>query len=292
MPTLLRLKYFVDIVKEGSFSSAARKNNVAQTSVSQQIKELEKEYNCQLLNRKEQPIKPTSAGIVLLKSAQRVINDIDWLNLNMTAYLKNDSKLNISYTTIMDVKILNDILLNVDFDSSKIQIQKIKMNQAVEEVLNEKSDFVISYDSVFCGQDKIKTIPLKSGKYKIGVSKKHPLAKKKKVKISEVYQYPIVMINKNELGKSYDVMLERSQKIGLKPQIEYEVDNVDSEIFLIEQRNLIGFFPENYPESNLKYIPILDSPHCYQIVLAYKNTDENRIKANLIREIRFLNPKL
>lgn len=34
---------------------------------------------------------------------------------------------------------------------------------------------------------------------------------------------------------------------GYKPDFAVLSDNVDSELFMIEHRNLIGFFPEDYP---------------------------------------------
>lgn len=42
--SLVKLQYFVDVVDEGTFSKAALKNRIAQTSISQQIKELEQYY--------------------------------------------------------------------------------------------------------------------------------------------------------------------------------------------------------------------------------------------------------
>ena len=62
MLSLLKLKYFIDVVETGSFTKAGKKNHIAQTSVTQQIREIEKYFQCTLIDRSVLPVKPTSMG--------------------------------------------------------------------------------------------------------------------------------------------------------------------------------------------------------------------------------------
>ena len=46
-----RIAYFLAVVREGSFSAAAKNMYVSQTAISQQIASLEKEMGCALFHR-------------------------------------------------------------------------------------------------------------------------------------------------------------------------------------------------------------------------------------------------
>ncbi len=47
-----KIKYFIDLVESGNFTYTAQKNFVSQTTISQQIHSLEKEFGAQLIDRK------------------------------------------------------------------------------------------------------------------------------------------------------------------------------------------------------------------------------------------------
>ncbi|MBL7501979.1 LysR family transcriptional regulator [Frankia nepalensis] len=70
---LRQLEYFVAICEHGSFNAAANHLRVAQPTVSQQIRALERELGGELLERGHLGVALTAAGRVLLPRAQAVI---------------------------------------------------------------------------------------------------------------------------------------------------------------------------------------------------------------------------
>lgn len=74
-----QLKYFVRIVELSSFSKAAQDLFIAQPALSNQISNLEKELNTQLLSRSVRGVAPTEAGKTLYRHAQAIIRQIDHL---------------------------------------------------------------------------------------------------------------------------------------------------------------------------------------------------------------------
>ncbi|MDL4842108.1 helix-turn-helix domain-containing protein [Aquibacillus rhizosphaerae] len=57
-----KIKYYIDLVECRNFTETAKKNFVSQTTISQQIASLEKEFDMKLIDRKQIPIEPTQAG--------------------------------------------------------------------------------------------------------------------------------------------------------------------------------------------------------------------------------------
>ncbi|WP_327256510.1 LysR family transcriptional regulator [Streptomyces sp. NBC_01244] len=70
---LRQLEYFLAIWESGSFSGAASRLYVAQPSVSQQIRILERELGAELLERGRHGVTLTPAGRAFLPQAQRVV---------------------------------------------------------------------------------------------------------------------------------------------------------------------------------------------------------------------------
>lgn len=71
------LRYFVEIVEQGSMKRAAESLYVAQPALSQQIKKLEEELGTKLLLRSVRGVAPTPAGEQLLHHARRILEQMN-----------------------------------------------------------------------------------------------------------------------------------------------------------------------------------------------------------------------
>ena len=70
--SLDQLRAFMEVVKLGSFSAAARRLNLTQPAISLQIRELESRCGVSLVERVGKRAFPTAAGRDLLAYAQRI----------------------------------------------------------------------------------------------------------------------------------------------------------------------------------------------------------------------------
>lgn len=71
-----QLEYFLAVVDHGSFTAAAKAVFVAQPSLSQAVRALERELGADLFHRLPHGVRLTSAGHALVASARRAIRDI------------------------------------------------------------------------------------------------------------------------------------------------------------------------------------------------------------------------
>ncbi len=71
-----QLRYFVAVAGEGSFSRAAAREHVAQPSLSQQIQKLEAEMGERLFDRLPRSVVVTEAGKCLLEYARKILAEI------------------------------------------------------------------------------------------------------------------------------------------------------------------------------------------------------------------------
>lgn len=269
-----KLKYFIDLVNNGSFTKTAKLNYVSQTTISQQIASLEKMYEVTLIDRDQKPVVPTEAGKLFYNEAKQVYERFELMEERMLALKEEKIKIKIAYTSIVDIDILAQLINELrDQSDLSIDVKKIHLSQLAEALENGSIDLAISVDSEFANHPKIEWIELYSGYYSAVVNKNHPLYSYKKISKEQLYSFPIVMLSKEILGQSYEMMIENSKAEGFVPNIACTASDTDEEIFLIQTENYIGFFPETFPisekQSNLKMLPLENTTHKYKIVLAY-----------------------
>ncbi|UXC63365.1 LysR family transcriptional regulator [Ligilactobacillus agilis] len=278
--SLVKLQYFVDVVDEGTFSKAALKNRIAQTSISQQVKELEQYYQCELIKR-QQPVVMTQAGKVLYRNAKKVLQQFTLLEEQMEKAKNNQVELNIEYASIVDIQSLN--LLLKGKKQPNFTLHKVNLGEIASNLLSGKYDFAVTFDSEFQGVAGVETKELTSGEYWLGISQDNPLATVNEVTLTQLESYPLVMLSPKIIGKSYDIMIKRSQG---KLKINRIVDDIESEIFYMKQENLLGFFPKTYEltlkEEGIKLVKIVDSPHVYSVVLAWRKVGLTEIQKRFI----------
>lgn len=72
---LRQLRYYLEIVEQGSVSRAAARLNVAQPALSLHLRNMEAELGTALLIRSRSGVTPTEAGEILRRSAQRILSE-------------------------------------------------------------------------------------------------------------------------------------------------------------------------------------------------------------------------
>lgn len=72
-----QLRYFVEIVEQGSLSRAARRLNLVQPALGLQVRNLERELGTKLLVRHSRGSEPTEAGLLLVEYARRILAELD-----------------------------------------------------------------------------------------------------------------------------------------------------------------------------------------------------------------------
>jgi len=71
------LRTLIDVVELGSFSAAARRQNLSQPAISQQVRELEDRLGVSLVERLGKRAYATRAGAELIESARRIEREVD-----------------------------------------------------------------------------------------------------------------------------------------------------------------------------------------------------------------------
>lgn len=155
-----QMKYFLAIAEEGQITAAAKRLNISQPPLSQQLKLLEEELNVTLFNRNSRNLELTEAGIVLQNKAEQMIellkstvNELKHLNQGVEGTLSIGT-VRSSGITILPHKIceFRKKYKNIDFqvwEGDSFRIIELLNNGVVDVGFVREPFNTSSFDSIF-----------------------------------------------------------------------------------------------------------------------------------------------
>lgn len=256
---LRQLRYFVKAAETLNFSDAAKALNIAQSSLSQQIKQLEEELGVQLFMRNSHAIRLTEAGELMLPFALRTVHDAETCAQRIHDLQKLLSgTLNIgvtySFSPILTETVISFMKL---YPGIKLNIIYKPMGELMELLAKRELDFVLAFKPTKPVADVESHILFQNSLSAVmGIS--HPLASKEKVTLAELEKYELALPSKGlQARNAFDHIADTYSRF----HIRIELNEVNILLKLIRQTRLVTVLAEDsiYNEHDVKAVP-LDIP--------------------------------
>ena len=253
---LRQLRYFAKAAETLNFSHAANCLNIAQSSLSQQIKQLEDELGTQLFIRDSHSILLTEAGEVILPFALRTIHDAEACADRIRDLRKMlTGTLNIgvthSFSPILTESVISFIKM---YPKINVNIVYKQMNELMELLSNHELDFVLAFKPIY-PLPNVESHILFQNTLSVIVGNNHPLASKDKVSISELENYDLALPSKGlQARNAFDDIVTGYDKFNIR----IELNDVNTLLKLVRQTSLVTVLAEDsiYDACDVKAVPI------------------------------------
>jgi len=192
---LQQLRYFVAVAETGTFTTAARELHVAQPSVSKQVRKLEAELGAVLLERRKTGVALTDAGAILLPWAKRVLADLEGARSEVAGLATLErGRLSVGATPSVSTVLLPRVLASFHAEHPGVTLSVIEAGSRdlVERLAAGDLDVALVILPV-PREERFETTPLIREELVLAVAKKHPLARRKTVRVSDLRGVPLVM---------------------------------------------------------------------------------------------------
>ena len=219
---LRQLRYFVKVAELNSFSEASRQLHITQSTISQQIHNLEDELNVELLIRDSHRVELSDIGLAFLPQAIKTlreaatcidkIHDVQQLGVG---------ELNIG-TTVTFTSLLCETVKEFikNYPGVKLNIVCASMEELMKMLDRQEIDLALSYKSNVVYPD-IESHILFGNSLAVVVDENHPLARQSCVRLADLEKYPLALPAKGmQARNAFDKIIEtKDYRFDIRLQI-------------------------------------------------------------------------
>lgn len=256
-----QLRYFVKVAELRSFSEASKALFISQSTLSQQIKQLEEELGVELLVRDSRHVSMSDYGEQYLPYAKQVLKDVDTSTerMNDVCQLKIGT-LNVGATYTF-CPLLADTVRDYmkKYPGIKLKIYCRSMENLMEMLEHGQLDVALSYKPLQSYDDIDSHILFNSNLCVIaGID--NPVAKKERIRLAELENLPLVLPAKGlQARNAFDSLLYGQ---NFKFDVRLEINDLSMLLDMVSKTNLVTLLSGATIHSNKNFVAIsLDHPH-------------------------------
>lgn len=228
--TLQQLRYIVTVAETGNITEAAKRLFISQPSLTNAIRELEKEMQITMFNRTNKGVCVTNEGDVFLSYARQVLEQTSLLEEKFLNKRERSPKFSVScqhYSFAVNAFV--DVIREFGGDKYDFTLRETQTYEIIEDVSRLKSEIGILYTSSKNEEVILKLLKQNGLKFEelfvanphVFISSEHPLAVKEILTLEELEEYPYLSFEQGEYNSFYfseEILstLDRSKNIKVR----------------------------------------------------------------------------
>lgn len=256
------LATFIAVCEYSGFSAAAEKLGYTQSTVSSQIKQLEKELGTILFDRFYHKISLTADGLIVLQYARNILESHEKMLEDLRTPETVEGNLRLAMSSSVCNRYFKDDFLK--FRKKYPNIHLVVLESGTEQMFDmlrkNEVDLIFTLDSHIYDSEFIICAEHKEEVHFIAASD-HPLLRQKELSLKELCSEDFVL---TETNMSYRKLLNHelaTQSLEIRPILE--IGNPLQICSLIENSKMISFLPDFITEDAhrngyIKHLPIAD----------------------------------
>ncbi|MDU1312678.1 LysR family transcriptional regulator [Clostridium septicum] len=264
-----QVKYFLEVEKYKSFTLASEELCISQSSLSKQIKSLEKELNTELFIRNPRNILLSYSGEKFLEYAKSYVTLHNKILKEMMDI--SNRELNIGITPLLSQYGIISLINTFNKSFSKINLNLIENDSSnLFKLFNSKSINLAFTNLNDIDTENYNAISLFKDELVLVISKNNPLAKVESINICSLSKETFILSESN--NSLYNLCTKECLKSGFYPKISYSSCRIDTILELVSQGFGVTLLPQKvinkFNTENLRSIP-LQNTIINEIVLTF-----------------------
>ncbi|MEH7414397.1 LysR family transcriptional regulator [Neobacillus drentensis] len=269
-----QIQYFTEVVKQGGFSKAAEHLYVSQPTISNVVKDLEKELGIQLLIRTTRKLELTDTGKLLYRYGERISQLYRHFYQELDDIKNaNSGTINMGIFSSVGTEILTEMLaaFNKQYPNITIRFVEDGESNLKNALYNGELDLIVLEVPM---NEPINYIPFLRGDLRLLVHHTHHLANKEMVTWEELTDERFIIFHEGFAVRRF--ILEECEKIGFKPNIICETSQWKFILEMVASNLGISILPQSnltqldVAHKGINVLPIIDPEVHWQIGIAWR----------------------
>ena len=236
------LKVFCDVVRQRSFSDAARINHVTQSAASQIVLQLERRLGVQLIDRSTRPLQTTPVGRTYFEGCRELVEKYAELEATIRdAKQELDAIVQVVAIYSVGLSDMGNLVsrFKAQHANAHVQIEYLHPDEVYERVLAGTADFgLVSYPR---RSRELLVLPWREEQMVLACSPRHRLAGRAHVEATDLAGERYIAFDKNLMIRRGVDRFLREQCVNV--EVTHAFDNIESIKKAIELDTGIALLP-------------------------------------------------
>lgn len=294
-----QLRYFMAVAEEKHFGRAAERLGMAQPPLSQQIKKLEEEMEIQLIRRSSRRVELTSEGQAFLCVVRKALSTME-CGVEQVRMMARGETARLRVGFIASATHSNFPKAVARFRSMypdiTLDLREMHSMKQYHELMEGKLDAGVLqfYQSEIAG---LECHSFLKEPYMLAVRKDHPLACSAATDITSLHGEDFIMYPRSHHPTTYDTIVTRFEREGVKPTIVQEAFTLQTKLALIASGMGIGLVPRRMKQTcppEVRMVPFYwkGDPLMSELRVAWKYSEKTNALACFLKVVETFSQKL
>jgi DNA-binding transcriptional LysR family regulator len=288
---LRHLRYFVAVAEELHFGRAAKRLNLAQPPLSQQIRSLEAKLGLALFHRTSRKVELTEAGSLLLAQARLVLMQAETATQTMQAAHRGEAgRLTIGFTTSAVYSLVPGILREFNRSRPNVEIRCLEMQPEQQRAALLERQIQVSFTRTPLGDATLQSELLDRERFVIALPSDHPRAGQTRLRLKDFAGEGFILFSRHQGSAIYDAIIASCQRAGFSPRIAQEGGGVQTILALVAAGLGVAMVPASLrhlqrPGVVYRELPVSDTQEI-GLLLVWRKDDQSPVVQALVQVAR------
>lgn len=289
---LRHLRYFTAVAEHGGIGRAAQVLHVAQSAISEQIRDLESELGVSLFDRKNRRIRLTYHGEQFLKDARAVLAAADHAVANVQKSIQGEiGTLTIGFFVGGTGNFFSSVIKEFRHRFANVQVLLVEMAPGMQHRGLETGAIDIAFTrpvqpayATLLRSEHFRTEPI----YAV-LLRSHPLAAKRRIFLRELADELFILNDRSHSPATFDKVITLCAEAGFSPKIGSTATVSPGLIALVEAGEGVAILPEGSKRlgsEEVVFVPLADRTASIDLVIAWSPQYETPVVRSFLELAR------
>ncbi|GAP97983.1 LysR family transcriptional regulator [Leptolyngbya sp. NIES-2104] len=290
---LRHLRYFIAVAEELHFGRAAKRLNITQQPLSQQIRQLELELDTSLFHRTKRTVRLTEAGHIFYEGATKILQQAEQtIQFTQQTGRGEIGHLEVGFTGPALSSVLPQIVSRFrdSYPNVQLMLNELRTPEQITELIQGRLHVGLLHPPL--ETDVLNTETIYQEDLVLVLPTNHPLANKAVISLQMLVDEPFILFPRRIGPVLYDRILAMFQKAGYSPKIVQEVIPQQTILSLVSvgiglalmQRSL-----SNIGHSGVVFKPLHEPTPTLELVVAWHSGSTHPAVPNFLRVVQEAN---
>jgi DNA-binding transcriptional LysR family regulator len=247
---LAELETFLAVVREGSFSLAARQLHVSQPSVTNRVKRLEETLRVKLLVRTTRRVEPTEDGVLLRDAAEQAMSGLREVVKRFQVNSEQErNRVVVAATPMVAATVMPQVISSyrARYPDVQVLLRDLPYEKVIKSIVEGEAEIGVA--ALDGAQNTLRFQLLAEEPMLLVVPTRHPLTEAAEVTLDIATGYPMMFLERYTALRTRLAQEYAQRGIAFEPGTASTLPTL---LGMIDAGNCITFLPRSMAQSNAK----------------------------------------